>query len=321
MSNNTTIIMNTNTLMPTFVKKLTNTNTGGYICSCKKCKDSGKKTPFTIMDDLQKHLRPMKAHLFKCPEEGCDVHLWTMSSMITNHIKNDHHELKEKFMNNGHETAIYCKDCKKYTSFHKDVDRTAHFKEHSDALNLSRETKEKISVVQSRKAPPKPNEKSIVNSVIKKIEAMSFDTKELFSKNDLLPLIKNDKISRMEKDCKYGNKCTGFSNGVCAFNHHGNTEMNDESTTFCEFERTKEKQRCTKLKCSFDHLSGRVTFVMKKKNAHSDNFLPDEKTEATDSIVVDVAETLAVETTDSVVVEVADTPTFEATETRVFTSV
>ena len=321
MSNNTTIIMNTNTLMPTFVKKLTNTDTGGYICSCKKCKDSGKKTAFTIMDDLQKHLRPMKAHLFKCPEEGCDVHLWTMSSMITNHIKNDHHELKEKFMNNGHETAIYCKDCKKYTSFHKDVDRTAHFKEHSDALNLSRETKEKISFVQSRKALPKPDEKSIVNSVIKKIEAMSFDTKELFSKNDLLPLIKNDKISRMEKDCKYGNKCTGFSNGVCAFNHHGNTEMNDESTTICEFERPQEKQRCTKLKCSFDHLSGRVTFVMKKKNARSDNFIPDEKTDSKVSVVVEVAETLAVEATDSVVVEVVDTPAVEVTETRVFSSV
>ena len=125
----------------------------------------------------------------------------------------------------------------------------------------------------------------------------------------------------MEKDCKYGNKCTGFSNGVCAFNHHGNTEMNDESTTICEFERPQEKQRCTKLKCSFDHLSGRVTFVMKKKNARSDNFIPDEKTDSKVSVVVEVAETLAVEATDSVVVEVVDTPAVEVTETRVFSSV
>ena len=309
MSFNTTIIMDT--IMPKFIKKLSKDDYTTYVCSCKKCKDSGKNTAFSNIDDLQKHLRSMKAHLFECPEDDCNVQLWTMSSMITTHIHNDHPDLAKKFVKDGHETAIYCKDCKKYTSFHSSKDRDIHFENHRNDRNASQKmsnpsTKEKITVVQSRKDPIKLEEKSFVNNIIKKIEAMSLDSPELFSKNDLMPLIKNENKYRMEKDCKHGNKCNGFSNGVCAFNHHGNTELNNKSTTICKFERPHEKKRCLNSKCSFDHLSGRVVFVMNKKISLATNFLSDDKTD----------KNVTVETTETPSVEKTKTPAVEATETR-----
>ena len=265
-STNNIFKMKPTIIMPKFISTKSVNDNSVHICSCTNCKTGGQDIAFSNINDLKKHLRPMKAYLFACPEEGCNTELWTMTSLITTHVKKCHPKLVTKFnLDEPNATLIYCNDCNKYANFVDVEERTEHFNEHRKDSQVF------IS-------PPRKNFKIMDNnSLISKIESLSVETPEGENlKKTITEIIKkHGNISTekhgLEKDCRNGKDCTGFTNGSCAFNHHGNKVVSDKSTTICKYELPHVGTRCTKIKCSFDHLSGRALFIFKKKSNYKKN--------------------------------------------------
>jgi len=102
------------TIMPKFII----TKGRSFQCGCTNCIE--KHTTFESFDELQAHLKPFNIIWFDCPAPNCNCKLPTIAGVITEHIKNNHKKISQSMGlddKTKHKTAIYCSDCKKYSSF------------------------------------------------------------------------------------------------------------------------------------------------------------------------------------------------------------
>jgi hypothetical protein len=97
--------------------------------------------------------------------------------------------------------------------------------------------------------------------------------------------------------------CHGWKSGACGFNHmhhENNFVMSDALPSWlCRYENLKENTRCLRVKCSFEHLWGRVRFNIKTMKVVV-------AAETTENNAVIVAEATASEVTNCSDVTVAE---------------
>ena len=105
-----------NITLPSFIKKVGTTNQ--YTCECRECVKF-PLAPFADFESAQDHLQEACGiYWFECPVPHCKCSLPTLTSLITEHIKEKHPKISGSMHleRSGH-TAIYCKDCTSYTTF------------------------------------------------------------------------------------------------------------------------------------------------------------------------------------------------------------
>jgi len=89
-----------------------------FQCGCTNCIE--ENLTFESFDELQAHLKQFKIVWFECPISGCSCKLPTITDVITEHIKNNHKTISKSMGlddKTKHKTAIYCRDCEKYSTF------------------------------------------------------------------------------------------------------------------------------------------------------------------------------------------------------------
>ena len=226
--------------MPTFI----NIRGDTFTCKCKTCGDEGK--PFTLAT-LESHFEVLKMPFFKCPVPGCTHKVARQSKTITGHLLKSHPKISTGLKLMEGKSALFCMECNSYTN-------TLHFHckecERTDATSVRPE-----------------------GGVSTRPRATHFPTKEGLDEH----LKAEHNKWWLEKPCKRGTTCPGFRNGQCGFNHLKHPEdfiRVDTKEKVCRYERPWENVRCSNLTCSFDHLWGRVRFVLEKKSRTTEFTVP-----------------------------------------------
>ena len=217
--------------MPTFI----NIRGDTFTCKCKTCGEGGK--PFTLAT-LESHFEVLKMPFFKCPVPGCTHKVARQSKTITGHLLKSHPKISDVLKLIEGKTALFCMECNSYTN-------TLHFHckecERPDGLSCG-----------GGGGGTRPR-------------TTHFSTKEGLDKH----LKAEHNKWWLEKPCKRGTTCPGFRNGQCGFNHLKHPEdfiRVDTKDKVCRYERPWENVRCSNLTCSFDHLWGRVRWILKEKS-------------------------------------------------------
>jgi hypothetical protein len=166
---------------------------------------------------------------FNCPIYGCNHRLVAHSATITAHIVSKHQKVTQNLnLSEGgsRNSAYYCNECNIYTD-----------KVHFHCLECKTSSKK-----------------------------LYFTSKQECDKH----LKKAHNKWWLEHACKRGTSCTGFKSGKCGFNHLNHSEkfimQNASDTKVCRYEKPWENTRCNREDCSFDHLWGRVRFILKLKS-------------------------------------------------------
>ena len=216
--------------MPTFINITRDT----FICKCKTCGEEGK--PFTLAT-LESHFEVLKMPFFKCPVPGCTHKVARQSKTITGHLLKSHPKISTGLKLMEGKSALFCMDCNSYTN-------TLHFHckecERADASSVRPE------------GGTRPR-------------ATHFSTKEGLEEH----LKAEHNKWWLEKPCKRGTTCPGFKNGHCGFNHLKHPEdfiRVDSKEKLCRYEKPWNNVRCSNIKCSFDHLWGRVRWILKQNS-------------------------------------------------------
>lgn len=237
--------------MPDFIttKRSTSRTSGSapeaFVCKCKSCSTSADGTEFPNFSDLETHLKTQNMTFFNCPIYGCNHRLVAHSATITAHLLSKHQKVTEnlKLSKDSSKTAYYCNECNIYTD-------AVHF----HCLECKASSKK-----------------------------LYFKSKEECSNH----LKKFHNKWWLEHDCKRGTSCPGFKNGKCGFNHLTHPEkfiMQDASgTKICRYEKPWDNIRCNREDCSFDHLWGRVRFILKLKAKKSKSKESEESEESSES--------------------------------------
>ena len=236
--------------MPNFITtKRSNSRTSGstpeaFVCKCKNCSTSADGTEFSNFSDLETHLKTQNMTFFNCPIYGCNHRLVAHSATITAHLLSKHQKVTEnlKLTKESDKSAYYCNECNIYTD-------SVHF----HCLECKASSKK-----------------------------LYFKSKEECSKH----LKKFHNKWWLEHECKRGTSCPGFKSGKCGFNHLTHSDkfiMQDTSNSkVCRYEKPWDNMRCNREDCSFDHLWGRVRFILKLKNKKSKASKRDEGDEDED---------------------------------------
>jgi hypothetical protein len=218
--------------MPTFI----NIRGDTFTCKCKTCGEGGK--PF-ILATLESHFEVLKMPFFKCPVPGCNHKVARQSKTITGHLLKSHPKISTGLKLIEGKTALFCMECNSYTN-------TLHFHckecERADATQVRPE-----------------------GGVSTRPRATHFPTKEGLDEH----LKAEHNKWWLEKPCKRGTTCPGFKNGHCGFNHLKHPEdfiRQDTKEKVCRYEMPWKNVRCSNLTCSFDHLWGRVRWILKEKS-------------------------------------------------------
>ena len=216
-----------------------------FICKCRNCSTSDTNgIEFSNFQEIETHLNTLNMTFFNCPIYGCTHRLVAHSATITTHIKNNHKKVAQNLkLSEDDKSAFYCNECNIYTD-------AIHF----HCLECKNDSKK-----------------------------VYFKSKEACSKH----LKENHNKWWLEHDCKRGTSCPGFKSGKCGFNHlkHPNKFILNDSkdSKVCRYEKPWDDMRCNKKDCSFDHLWGRVRFLIKMKGKEKSN---DEYISRTTRIVI-----------------------------------
>lgn len=199
------------------------------ICDSKfvcHCKNCGTDGKTFTLELLESHFKTLNMPFFVCPVPDCCHNIPRQSKTITAHIIKSHPTITRGLKLAEGKSALFCLDCNSYTN-------KLHFH---------------CRVCENNSVGP-------------------FKTKELLDEH--LKTHEKEKKWFFEKPCKRGTKCSTFKTGQCGFNHlkHSEDFIFKDNTTekVCRYEQPWIGKRCTKLECSFDHLWGRVAFVLKER--------------------------------------------------------
>lgn len=267
-------------IKPNFITERTIARNGDvditYDCACNSCKKTTEECiNYESFDDLKTHMKSVNnIDFFKCPVPSCDHTLPTYAGVITQHIKESHPKIRQKMrLDENNKTAIYCKGCDSYTGF-------THFHcrecKHDNDKSLFFKTKDEL-ISHLKEKHPKEKKNKEQESTNRRAKP---DTKFI-----------------LETICKFKTGCYNFHNGKCGFNHHEHDENYIFSTrapsSICKWDAPWKGTRCNKKICPFDHLTGRVTYVLEKNKDTGPPFI--DETTTTEIIVT---------TNDSVTLEI-----------------
>jgi len=216
-----------NVLLPSFVTSDPTNN--AVSCSCRGCGTS--PALFDTLDGLEDHLRDqLNIFWFDCPVPNCTKVVPTLAGTITAHIKEAHPKIASSMnLNTRGRTAIYCKDCDRYsTRLHYHCYECENECEHDKVKKffLSKEERD---------------------------AHLSTEHTKWF----------------LEHICKFKKACHGCASGACGFNHLDEKRFiaagEDIPDTVCSFDQPWANKRCTKIRCPKDHFWGRVRFLIAKQ--------------------------------------------------------
>ena len=207
-----------------------------FTCKCKTCGEGGN--PFTLAT-LESHFEVLKMPFFKCPVPGCTHKVARQSKTITAHLLKSHPKISTGLKLMEGKSALFCMECNSYTN-------TLHFH------------------CQECKRADAPGYRPCNTH---------FPTKEGLDEH----LKKEHNKWWLEKPCKRGTTCPGFRNGQCGFNHLKHPEdfiRQDTKKKVCRYEMPWKNVRCSNLTCSWDHLWGRVRWILKEKSKTTEFSVP-----------------------------------------------
>jgi len=176
---------------------------------------------------------------FTCPIGNCGENIIEDPAKISEHLRHSHRgtSMQMNLYQDPRNVAFFCHHCNRYL-------RRLHF--HCTEC-------EKTHAVTNQTVNTFPNKKALDEHRITHPEKWF-----------------------LERCCNHINQdngkriitCHGWKSGACGFNHmhhENNFVMSDALPSWlCRYENLKENTRCQRAKCSFEHLRGHVSFIIKK---------------------------------------------------------